>query len=476
MLVPGQFLYSFKFMGYIQKISRVFRSLSAQLLILTIVFVMLAEVLIFVPSVAFFRLNYLIKKTDFAHLASLSLLAAPDNMVSKELKEELLFRVGARSVVFRSANSAMLMLSEDMPAKIDASFNLSDQGAFELIEDAFGSLLQGKGRIIRVVSPIENAPNSSLEMVIDEAPLVEAMLEYSWNILLLSLAISVLAALLVFFSLHWLLVRPMGRLSASMIAFRKTPEDISVGINPSGRMDEIGMAERELEIMQTRLRFALKQKAHLAALGIAVSKISHDLRNILSTSHIVSDGLAQVDDPRVQKVVPRLVASINRAIDLCTETLKYGKAGEREPEREVFLLAPLVTEVWDAIAFPAEASINCENLVPDDFTIFADREQLYRVLLNLCRNAVEALKTDGIIVLSAKKEDGMSFLTISDNGPGIPARAQEHMFEPFTGSVRSGGTGLGLSIAKELIMAHGGDLHVAKTDATGSTFAIQLPD
>ncbi|MEH6403089.1 MAG: HAMP domain-containing sensor histidine kinase [Sneathiella sp.] len=450
--------------------------MSAQLLILTIVFVMLAEVLIFVPSIAFFRLNYLIKKSDFAHLASLSLLASPDNMVSKELKEELLFRVGARSVVFRSANSAMLMLSEDMPAQVDESFDLSDQGALALIEDAFGSLLKGKGRIIRVVSPIENAPNSSLEMVIDEAPLVIAMLEYSWNILLLSFAISLLAALLVFLSLHWLLVRPMGRLSANMIAFRKSPEDISVGIKPSGRQDEIGTAERELEIMQTRLRFALKQKEHLAALGLAVSKISHDLRNILSTSHIVSDGLAQVDDPRVQKVVPRLVASINRAIDLCTETLKYGKAGEREPVREVFLLAPLVQEVWTTIALPTGAEIICENMVADDFTVFADREQFYRVLLNICRNAVEALKKDGLVLLSAKKGEGVSILTISDNGPGIPMRAQEHMFEPFTGSVRSGGTGLGLSIAKELVVAHGGDIQVEKTDETGSVFEIRLPD
>ncbi|MBL4739832.1 MAG: HAMP domain-containing histidine kinase [Sneathiella sp.] len=322
----------------------------------------------------------------------------------------------------------------------------------------------------------ENAPNSSLEMVIDETPLVSAMLEYSWNIFLLSLVISVLAALLVFLSLHWLLVRPMGRLSANMIAFRKSPEDISVGIKPSGRQDEIGVAERELEIMQTRLRFALKQKEHLAALGVAVSKISHDLRNILSTSHIVSDGLAQVDDPRVQKVVPRLVASINRAIDLCTETLKYGKAGEREPEREIFFLSPLIQEVWTAIELPAEAEIAFENLVTDDFTIFADREQFYRVLLNLCRNAVEALKVDGIVLLSAKKEGGRSFLTISDNGPGIPVRAQEHMFEPFTGSVRSGGTGLGLSIAKELVVAHGGVIHVEKTDETGTTFIIRLPD
>ncbi|MBL4907746.1 MAG: HAMP domain-containing histidine kinase [Sneathiella sp.] len=474
-LVLIRFLYIFQFMGYLQKISRVFRSLSAQLLVLTIVFVMLAEVLIFVPSIAAYRLNYLIKKTEFAHLASLSVLAAPDNMVSKELKEELLFRVGARSVVFRSANSAMLMLSEDMPKSVDATFRLSEQGAMKLIEDAFEALIISENRIIRVVSPIENAPTSSLEMVIDEAPLVAAMKEYAWNIFKLSLVISVLTAVLVFLSLHWLMVRPMGRLSASMIAFRRSPENVSAGIVPSGRMDEIGTAERELEIMQTRLRFALKQKEHLAALGVAVTKINHDLRNILSTSHIVSDGLAQVDDPRVQKVVPRLVASISRAIDLCSETLKYGKAEERQPERNKFPLMLLVNEAWGSVSLPAESDIHWENRVSSDLIINADREQLYRVLLNLLRNAVEALKNSGAVYLEASEENDVYLLRICDDGPGIPRVVLDHLFEPFSGSMKSGGTGLGLSIAKELILAHGGEIQVETTGEKGTVFAIRLP-
>ncbi|MEP3247670.1 MAG: HAMP domain-containing sensor histidine kinase [Sneathiella sp.] len=463
-------------MGYLQKISRVFRSLSAQLLLLTILFVMLAEVLIFVPSVAFFRLNYLDKKSEFAHLASLALLASPDNMLSKELKAELLFRVGARSVVFRSANSAMLMLSEDMPAAVDASFNLAERTPMKLIEDAIEILMIPENRIIRIVSPIENSPTSSLEVVIDEAPLVLAMLDYAKNIFWLSLVISVLTAVLVFLSLHWLLVRPMGRMSANMIAFRRSPEDPSVTITPSGRLDEIGTAERELEIMQARLRFALKQKQHLAALGTAVTKISHDLRNILSTSHIVSDGLAQVDDPHVQKVVPRLVASIDRAIDLCTETLKYGKAEERQPEKEKFVLSPLMKEVKAAVAIPDQASIHWKDQIPEAFEVTADREQLYRVLLNLCRNAAEALKDTGNISIEASRINGASLIRICDDGPGIPDKAMRHLFEPFAGSAKSGGTGLGLSISRELVTAHGGELLVEKTGETGTIFAIRLPD
>ncbi|CAN0498603.1 unnamed protein product, partial [Discosporangium mesarthrocarpum] len=238
-----------------------------------------------------------------------------------------------RSVVLHGANSRLLILSENMPPAIDAEFDLAHQSPFTLIEHAFMSLMVGPGRIIRIISPIENEPNSMLEVVIDEAPLIDAMYDYAWNIFWLSLIISTLTAILVYLTLHWLMVRPMRRLSESMIAFRRAPEDISTAVVPSGRRDEIGVAERELEIMQTRLRAALKQKQHLVALGTAVTKISHDLRNILSTSQIVSDSLSEVKDPKVQKVVPRLMTSIDRAIDLCTQTLKYGRADEQEPKR-----------------------------------------------------------------------------------------------------------------------------------------------
>ncbi len=463
-------------MTYMGKIIRGLNSLSARLLLFTILFVMLAEVLIFVPSVAFFRENYLVKKTEFAHLASLALLASPDLMVSKELKEELLFRVGARSVVFRSANSSMLMLAEDMPARIDASYDLANKSPLTLIEDALEALTVSSKRIIRITTPIENSPTSSLEMVIDETPLVDAMLEYSWNIFQLSLVISLLTAILVFLSLHWLMVRPMGQLSASMIAFRRSPEDITAGIVPSGRKDEIGVAERELEIMQTRLRFALKQKAHLAALGVAVTKISHDLRNILSTSHLVSDSLSTVDDPKVQKIVPRLVSSIDQAIELCTQTLKFGKAEERTPQRERVLLAPLIEELRATVLVVDLGDIDWQMDVPPNFEINADREQMYRVLMNLLRNAMEAITRAGEVRVSAEKLNGKSLIRITDNGAGIPDLAQKHLFEPFTGSVKSGGTGLGLSIARELVLAHGGTIELDYTGATGTSFVICIPD
>jgi signal transduction histidine kinase len=463
-------------MSIFRKISGVFQSLSARLLLLTLIFVMLAEVLIFVPSVAFFRLNYLIKKTEFAHLATLSRLASPANMVSVDLKEELLFRVGARSVVFLGANSRLLILSENMPLNIDAEFNLANRNPVTLIEDAFMSLMFGPGRIIRVITPIENEPNSSLEVVIDETPLLEAIYDYAWNIFWLSLIISLLTAILVYFSLHWLMVRPMRRLSENMISFRRAPEDITKSMIPSGRNDEIGVAERELKVMQTRLRAALNQKEHLAALGTAVTKISHDLRNILSTSQIVSDSLAQIEDPKVQKVVPRLMSSIDRAIELCSQTLKYGKADEREPRRERFLLEPLVNEVKASVATQENCNILWENEIPPGMMVNGDRDQFYRVLLNLCRNSIQAMGEKGRLEIEAIRGHERVLIRICDNGPGLPPKAIEHLFEPFAGSARAEGTGLGLSIAHELITAHGGEITLERSDAAGTVFRIKVPD
>src|SRR5690606_5767639 len=110
---------------------------------------------------------------------------------------------------------------------------------------------------------------------------------------------------LVYLSLQWLLVRPMRALTQNMTAFSEAPEDETRIIVPSGRSDEIGIAERQLQAMQHGLRAALRQKAHLAALGAAVARINHDLRNILSSASLMSDRLAHIEAPEVKRIAPR---------------------------------------------------------------------------------------------------------------------------------------------------------------------------
>jgi len=303
------------------------------------------------------------------------------------------------------------------------------------------------------------------------------MIEYSINILKLSLVISVITAALLYLTLTLLFVRPMRRFTQNMMHFREHPEDRSKVIDPSGRNDEIGMAEEELSRMQKQLSKTLHQKSRLADLGLAVSKISHDLRNILSGAHLISDRLSSVEDPLVKRIAPKLLISMDRAVDLCEQTLKHGKAEEAPPQRTSFSLHTLVEEVFEAVSPQASSDVSWYNGVEESQEIFADRDQMFRILMNLSRNSAQALKDQakGTISLSAWREGDKTLIELEDNGPGIPKDARKNIFSAFKGSTKSGGFGLGLSISAELMRMHGGDIHLVEKKR-GVGFKLELPD
>jgi len=271
----------------------------------------------------------------------------------------------------------------------------------------------------------------------------------------------------------------MGDLMRAMINFRKNPEDPSRIVKPSGRRDEIGRAERELAAMQGELYGFLHQKARLAALGAAVAKIQHDLRNILASAQLASDRLAKVDDPIVQRLAPRLVISLDRAISLAANTLKFGRADEHPPERKIVLLAPIVAEVVEnnALSEAQSEAITIRNKVDPNLRIDSDPEQLYRILLNLLRNATQVLseRGSGTVTVSARKNAHEVAIEIADDGPGIPEAVMIRLFQPFMGSGRPGGSGLGLAIARDLARAHGGDVMLVSTSPEGTIFRVVIP-
>ncbi|MBK1696730.1 sensor histidine kinase [Rhodovibrio salinarum] len=453
------------------------KGLSVRLLVLTIFFVMLAEVLIFVPSIARYRLSYLEEKLASAHLAVLALEATPDQMVSEELEGELLDYVGAHSIALKRPDRGKLMLMREPPGPVHASYDLRGAGAFALIADAFGSLTSPGDRVIRVVGTSPHQPNAMVEVVIEEKPLCQAMFAFGERILVLSLAISLITAALVYVALHLMMVRPMRRVTASMTRFREDPEDVTAQIQPSNRTDEIGVAERELASMQGRLATALHQKTRLAALGIAVTKVSHDLKNILASARLVSDRLADSGDPDVRRLAPTLVKTIDRAVHLCQQTLNFTQEGPPRLEISRFDLAMLVEDIAGEIA-AAQTSDSLAagpvvNHLPTELEVEADRDQLYRVFSNLLRNAVEAGATR--VEVAAQTHNGDLSVTIADDGPGLPPRVRDNIFQPFSGTMKQGGTGLGLAIARDLVRAHGGDITLTGTDASGTAFQIELP-
>jgi signal transduction histidine kinase len=447
--------------------------LSARLLLLTIAFVMLAEVLIYAPSIGRFRKVYLEERLADAHLAILALEATPDQMVSEELELELLSHVDAKMVALKKPGAGKLMLLAEQPAAIDATFDLRQASFLGLIGEAFVTLQAPPNRVLRVLGRSPKDPNLLVEVVLEEGTLQSAMIDFSGRILLLSLVISLVTATLVYYSLHRLMVRPMRRITESMVAFREDPEDVTRSITPSERSDEIGVAQRELATMQQGLRAALQQKTRLAALGIAVTKISHDLKNILATARLVSDRLAGIDDPEVRRVTPTLMGAIDRAVDLCAQTLSFTREGPASLDLSRFELGDLLKDVGESLLGPVNGRTVWRNRLEHGIEVEADRQQLFRVFANLGQNAVEAGATR--VDVSAERDDGRLVVRIADNGPGLPPRAREKLFQPFSGSVRPGGTGLGLAIARDLVRAHGGDISLESSDGTGTRFRLTLP-
>ncbi len=450
------------------------QGLSARLLVLTISFVMIGEVLIYVPSVSRYRLVYLQERLAAAHEATLALEASPDGMVSPELEQQLLVHSRLRSIALRMPAASYLMLGE--PSEIDASFDLSQETVLGLIRDAFTTLVQTENRVLRVVGPARIDPRIVVDVTLDEAPMRDEMYDYSRRILILSIVLSLMTAAMVFLSLHLLIVRPMRRITARMATFKENPEDTSKDLESTMRGDEIGVAMRELAEMQRGLRTALRQRAHLAALGEAVSKINHDLRNILSTAALVSERLADSDDPEVRRQSPALVAAIDRAVTLCVDTLRYSSARELVVKRDRVDLTSLLEDVARDLLLSSRGQVAWRNEVAEDFIVIGDYDQLFRVFLNLGRNAMDAMSgADGEVRIGAAWDNGKAIIEIADNGPGLPERARAHLFEPFVGSTRAGGTGLGLPIAREIMRAHGGDISIARSDGNGTVIRLELP-
>jgi len=454
--------------------------LSGKLLLLTIPLVMIAEVLIYVPAIANFWTNRLNDRLAAANTAALVLDAAPSGMVPDSLARQILTSINARGVAIKMGQQRRLLASADLPASIDHDFDMRDMTVWSSIVNSLKMMTETGDHTMRVIGP---APGRAqfIEVVTDEKPLRRAMYRFSRNLLGVSLLLAVLTAALVYLALHFLFVRPMRRLTASLVGFHENPESVARIIVPSSRSDEIGVAERELADMQRDLVSMLHQKSRLAALGLAVSKINHDLRNLLASSQLLSDQLASVPDPRVQRFAPKLMRSLERAIAFCQSTLSYGKVQEPAPDRRLVAVEPVVAEVRETAGLSPDASITWVAAIERGLKIDADPDQLFRVLLNLVRNAAQALDSlsgdVGVrqIRITGRREGSVTILEVSDTGPGVPAKVREHLFEAFRGAGRPGGSGLGLAIAAELVRAHDGDIQLVE-GTLGATFRITIPD
>ncbi|MBU2991657.1 HAMP domain-containing sensor histidine kinase [Octadecabacter sp. 1_MG-2023] len=452
-------------------------TLSGRFLILTTVFVLIAELLIFVPSVARFREDYFLERLERAQIASLTLLA--EDMISEELEQELLVNAGVYNVVLRRDEVRQLALSSPIPTPIHKTFDMRAPSSWMLVRDTMLRLTDTEERVIRVIgNPVQDG-GLLIEITLPTEPLRMALIDYGVRILLLSAVISIVVAGLLFFAVQSLIVKPIRGVVDHMKAYARSPEDSRNLIMPNASITELREAEDAMAMMQTQITGALKQKERLAQLGGAVSKISHDLRNILTSAVLFTDRIESSNDPTVSRLAPKLVNSITRAVNLCETTLAFGRVDEPAPTLARISLAEVVDDVIESERLASgENDVSFSEDIPTGMTVRADEEQIYRVLGNLVRNARQAIVATGKageISITGTEDDSVWSIAVTDTGPGLPKKAQEHLFEAFQGGTTRGGSGLGLAIAAELIRGHGGRLDLERTDESGTRFVISLP-
>jgi signal transduction histidine kinase len=459
--------------------------LASRVLILTIGFALLAQVMLFAPRMAAVRDNFLRGRLAAANTAALVFAAAPDDLLPKELARKILDSVGAKTIALKTRDTHRLLAVAEMPPVVSDSYDLRDPSMIEGVAGAFRALFAKQGSVLEVIGP---APmdDAFLEITLDETPLTEAMWRFTRTFLMITMTVSTVLVLVIWASIWLMVLRPVRRLTSNIMAFGERPQDSGRIISPSGSRDEIGHAEQALATMQTALSQELGQKKRLAELGLAVAKINHDLRNMLTAAQLISDRLATIPDPLAVRLAPRLVATLDRAIAFCQETLTYGAAVEKAPVRRLTGLRDMIQQAIEASGASDNDRVSYEIDVPENLQIFVDPEQLLRVIENLNRNAVQALAQAGsnsgrraAIRYAATRANGMALLEVCDNGPGFPSHLARRIFEPFHLSTSEGGAGLGLAIAADLTDRNGGSIALAPPQPDdfycGARFQIVLP-
>jgi signal transduction histidine kinase len=444
------------------------RSLSARLWLLTTLAVLLSEVVVFLPYIAHERRNWLVERVEDAAITALAV-----RTIQPPMRNELLMLADSAAIRLTGRDGSVLTLG-NIDEQAGPSIDLQQEDLWVGIRRALHAILLPRSRLLHVVGRSPLPQDTTVELWLYEATLTRNLQQFAADFAGLSLLIAGITGGLVYLAVLVLLVRPMRRITGSIAAFRADPEH-TMPLNPSDVTvlpdDEMAVAGHELAAMQHDLRTALWRNARLAALGTVVAKVSHDLRGILTPALLSAERLQMNADPRVRRAGEVLAQAVDRATDLVRRTLDYAREGPPPLQFAAVALAPLVNEAAET-ARPIRTALRVENGVDPAIQVRADRIELFRVLANLLRNAAEAGART--VCVSAKHADTAIAVEITDDGPGLPEPVRAELFRPFAGSTRRDGTGLGLAIARDLMVAHGGNIELVETGASGTTFRLTL--
>ncbi len=468
------------------------RSLSGKLLLITFAFVMVAEALIFIPSAAMFRQNWLEERAQAAGLLTLAIEGVPNFEGGDMLSHRFMQDTGVTMIRQKRMGRNHLVLGVPPVGTKIIIDDLRHKRRLPLFRKTFRDFFSDGQASIRILAAPTVADAELLEIIVPQSALKSALIDYSKRVLLWSLALSALTGLFIYMALNRLIVRPLGRLAKALKHFRADPRKRTGDIIASKRADEIGQLEREFVDMKSGVRHAFVQQERLATLGMAMAKINHDLRNVLTSAGLISDRLTMEKDARIKAMGERLVRAVERGIKLCAATLSFSQSVEEKPEARPLRIATLIGEAAGDV-MSEEGHVQFKNQVDHKINVMADPEMTYRIFHNLFRNAVQAMqnispakhsantpantpaKPPATLTVSSEIMDDKICIFVRDSGTGIPKPALENLFKAFTSAGREGGTGLGLTISRELARAQNGNLKLESSDENGTVFALTLP-
>jgi len=460
------------------------RRLRVRLVVLICLSVFFTEILVFVPTLANVERRWFENRHQSLH--ALALVLADDHTAfERGLYRPILSASEALGLrVISPPEGTILEMRRDQgDLIIDEIIDVARFSNIQLALHALETLFSQDGqRILQLDGSIENS-GVELSVIMTDRSLHQALVVYAKRFSAISLTIALIAASLIYLIVSLVLVRPIQKIYYNILDFVADPANPSRIMIPEARHDEVGFAQRRIATIETALQQNYIRRKRLADLGLAVSKINHDMRNMLASAQLISDRLSEVDDPMVRRLAPKLMRTLDRAINYSQSVITHGRVQETAPQIKPLPLHQLIEDVFGMLGAHGANEVELCNHVTTDFEIKADAEQLHRVIMNLCRNAIEAMTTQKNldnarpkqIIIEAHHEGENSVIAIKDTGPGFPASARAHLFEPFQGSMSKNGTGLGLAICDELIRAQNGTICLMDSEIwPGTYFEIRL--
>ncbi|HTZ17741.1 MAG TPA: ATP-binding protein [Dissulfurispiraceae bacterium] len=329
---------------------------------------------------------------------------------------------------------------------------------------------------------------------------VHSLLDYSRVVLTVAIVMLSLAGVVVGQIISRIVVRPLKEIEKSMEAIAAGGRE-SIDIKSKDReiISLTGAFDHMLRELEMRQRHLI-QSEKLASLGTLMAGIAHELNNPLSnistSSQILSEELEEADIEFKKEMLLQIETQTERARNIVRTLLDFSR--EKEFKREPVPLKNLIQETLNFIKgqIPARVSISLD--VADDIVVFADKQRIQQALLNLIKNAVEAIAEEGSVHVQAtrhfpdteKSDDYVQmldnsrcksygndvYIMIRDTGSGIPSEILPRVMDPFFTTKDVGkGSGLGLSIVHEIIDENDGCIRMSSEQGKGTTFIVRLP-